>query len=56
VDPNSPGYSIGASTAPTSREPDKPYELRREALALVPDWFSIEDLLERPAEVRGEFV
>jgi hypothetical protein len=40
-----------------------PYELRRErererreALALVPDWFSIEDLLERPVGVHGELV
>jgi len=40
-----------------------PYELRRErererreALALVPDWFSIEDLLERPAGIHGELV
>ncbi len=29
---------------------------RREALALVPDWFSIEDLLERPVGVHGELV
>ena len=29
---------------------------RRQELALVPEWFSIEDLLERPAGIHGEIV